>query len=304
MNRRTPVPTAGEGEGTGGAPVVRTGNGALCGRVVDGVCTFLGVPYAAPPFGANRLRRPAPVEPWSGVRDATAFGPEPPQVLPPLVTAAVPYRIGGADCLNLNVWTPDPGAAGLPVMVWIQGGMFEVGSTASYDGTRFARDGVVCVVVNWRPGADGFLFLDDGEANLGLQDQVAALEWVRDNIDAFGGDPGNVTVFGESAGAMSIGTLLAMPARRGPVPAGDPPERGRPPGRLRGRRRCGSAATSPSGSASPPTRDGDGRGPGPAPPHGSGGAEGGPARPSRSAALGGGGGGQHACRGSPWSTAR
>ena len=108
-----------------------------------------------------------------------------------------------------------PGRGGLPVMVWIQGGMFELSSTAAYDGSRFARDGVVCVVINWRPGAEGFLYLGDGIANLGLLDQVAALQWVRENIAAFGGDPGNVTVFGESAGAMSIGTLLAMPRAEG-----------------------------------------------------------------------------------------
>ena len=115
----------------------------------------------------------------------------------------------------LNVWTPDPGAAGLPVMVWIQGGMFEIRSSAAYDGSHFARDGVVCVVINWRVGAEGFLYLGDEYANLGLLDQVAALEWVRENIAAFGGDPGNVTVFGESAGAMSIGTLLSMPRAEG-----------------------------------------------------------------------------------------
>jgi carboxylesterase type B len=117
----------------------------------------------------------------------------------------------GEDCLNLNVWTPDLGTAGLPVMVWIQGGMFEISSTVAYNGSHFARDGVVCVVINWRPGAEGFLYLDDGIANVGLLDQVAALEWVRDNIATFGGDPANVTIFGESAGAMSVGTLLSMP---------------------------------------------------------------------------------------------
>ena len=129
--------------------------------------------------------------------------------------AAVERAAPSEDCLNLNVWTPDPGAATLPVMVWIQGGMFELSSTAAYDGSRFARDGVVCVVINWRPGAEGFLYLGDGIANLGLLDQVAALQWVQENIAAFGGDPGNVTVFGESAGAMSIGMLLAMPRAEG-----------------------------------------------------------------------------------------
>jgi len=212
--------------------VVKTVNGVLQGSVVDGVCAFLGVPYAAPPFGANRLRGPQSVEPWSGVRDAVRLGPEPPQVAPPATGgpssgatedwrdiagafAAVDRAATSEDCLNLNIWTPDPGAAGLPVMVWVQGGMFELSSTAAYDGAHFARDGVVCVVINWRPGAEGFLYLGDGIANLGLLDQVAALEWVHDNIAAFGGDPGNVTVFGESAGAMSIGTLLAMPRAEG-----------------------------------------------------------------------------------------
>ena len=213
--------------------VVEVRQGELRGAVADGVHVFLGVPYAAPPFGAIRLRPPQPVEPWSGVRDATELGPEPPQVAPP-ATGGSPLGPGGElggsrrgirrrssgphrteECLNLNIWTPDPAAIGLPVMVWIQGGMFELSSTAAYDGSRFARDGVVCVVINWRPGAEGFLYLDDGIANLGLLDQVAALEWVRENIAAFGGDPGNVTVFGESAGAMSIGVLLAMPRAEG-----------------------------------------------------------------------------------------
>ena len=196
--------------------LVKTVHGELRGSVADGVHAFLGVPYGAPPSGANRLRPPQPVESWDGVRDATRYGPSPPQVAPP--EAAGPewdMSLAGEDCLLLNVWTPDPGAAGLPVMVWIQGGAFEISSSAAYDGSHFARDGVVCVVINWRVGADGFLYLGDGIANVGLLDQVAALEWVRENIAAFGGDPGNVTVFGESAGAMSIGTLLSMPRAEG-----------------------------------------------------------------------------------------
>jgi para-nitrobenzyl esterase len=200
--------------------IVRTPNGQVGGRTSDGVSAFLGVSYAAPPVGANRLRPPQPVQPWTGVRDATVLGPEPPQpqfgrndpsglVFDP----AVP----GDDCLNLNIWTPDPGAAGLPVMVWSPGGSFHFSSGGSYDGSRFARDGVVCVTFSWRTGADGFLYLGDGDdgANLGLLDQVAALSWVRDNISAFGGDPDRVTVFGESAGAMSIGVLLSMPRAEG-----------------------------------------------------------------------------------------
>jgi para-nitrobenzyl esterase len=199
--------------------IVRTSNGRVRGRTIDGVSAFLGVSYAAPPVGANRLRPPQPVDSWAGVRDATALGPEPPQpqfdrsdATGMLFDPAVP----GDDCLNLNIWTPDPGAAGLPVMVWSPGGAFRYNSGGSYDGSRFARDGVVCVTINWRTGADGFLYLgEDDDANLGLLDQVAALTWVRDHIGAFGGDPGQVTLFGESAGAMSIGDLLSMPRAAG-----------------------------------------------------------------------------------------
>ena len=197
--------------------VVRTQHGEVRGSVVDGVNAFKGIPYAAPPFGANRLRPPQPVEPWSGVRDALTYGAKPPQLpYPSPWDVLIPERGPlGEDCLNLNIWTPDLGSAGLPVMVWIPGGMFEAGSGASYDGSRFARDGVVCVTINYRVGAEGFLYLGDGDANLGLLDQIAALEWVRVNIATFGGDPTNVTVFGQSAGAMSIGTLLSMPRAEG-----------------------------------------------------------------------------------------
>jgi carboxylesterase 2/para-nitrobenzyl esterase len=120
--------------------------------------------------------------------------------------------------LNLNIWSGDLGSARQPVMVWIPGGMFEyhgTGASPWYDGSRFARDGVVCVTINYRVGAEGFLYLGEGNANRGLLDQVAALEWVQDNVAAFGGDPGNVTIFGESAGAMSVGTLLSMPRAEG-----------------------------------------------------------------------------------------
>ena len=198
-------------------PVVKTIAGEVRGTVVDGVYAFLGIPFAAPPVGPNRLRPPQPVEPWSGVRDGTRYGATPPQVAPPTAAAGTDWDTGtsGDDYLNLNVWTPDPAASGLPVMVWIQGGQFEFSTTASYDGSSFAKSGVVCVVINWRVGAEGFLYLGDGIADLGLRDQAAALEWVRDNIGGFGGAPDNVTVFGESAGAMSIGLLLAMPLAEG-----------------------------------------------------------------------------------------
>ncbi len=199
--------------------VVKTQYGEVRGSVADGVHTFKGIPYAAPPFGANRLRPPQPVEAWSGVRDALSYGPKPSQPpIPPEISVLLPeLAIAGEDCLNLNIWSPDLGSAGQPVMVWIPGSAFEIGSGAWawYDGSHFARDGIVCVTINYRLGVDGFLYLGDGIANLGLLDQVAALKWVQENIAAFGGDPQNVTIFGESAGAMSIGTLLAMPRAQG-----------------------------------------------------------------------------------------
>jgi len=200
-------------------PAVRVTGGVVRGKAESGVYAFLGIPYAAPPFGENRMRPPQPVRPWEGERDATAFGPTVPKGdYPPQYGVLFPeVVIHGEDCLNLNVWTPDPGAAGLPVLVWIHGGSFMNGSSsvAEYDGTAFARDGVVCVSINYRLAAEGFLFLDDGTANLGLLDQLAALRWVQDNITAFGGDPARVTVAGESAGAMSVTTLLSMPLAEG-----------------------------------------------------------------------------------------
>jgi para-nitrobenzyl esterase len=197
--------------------LVETGQGVLRGFTADGVHTFYGVPYGAPPFGSNRLRPPQPVERWSGIRDALTYGAMPPQLpYPPPWDVMIPERgTVGEECLNLNIWTPDLGAAGLPVMLWIPGGMFECGSGATYNGSRFARDGVVCVTINYRVGAEGFLYLPGDNANRGLLDQIAALEWVQDNIELFGGDPRNVTIFGQSAGAMSIGTLLSMPCAKG-----------------------------------------------------------------------------------------
>ena len=179
---------------------------------------FKGIPYAAPPVGPNRFRPPVAPKPWTAPRDCRGYGPTAPQTRPEGVIGALVPRVivPGDDYLNLNVWTPAlDGQA--PVMVFVHGGSFTSGSGALsvYDGSRFARDGVVLVTINYRLGADGFLWFGDGTPNLGLLDQIAALTWVRDNIAAFGGDPGNVTIFGESAGAMSVCTLLAMPAADG-----------------------------------------------------------------------------------------
>ena len=199
--------------------IVRTKQGTVRGTMAEGVATFKGIPYAAPPFGPNRFRPPQPAASWSGVRDALTYGPTvlKPPYFPPFDVLIQEPAIPGEENLNLNIWSPDLGQARLPVMVWIHGGAFANGSGAvpTYDGSRFARDGVVCVTVNYRLGADGFLYLGDGIANLGLLDQVAALEWIQENIAAFGGDPSNVTIAGESAGGMSVGTLLSMPRAEG-----------------------------------------------------------------------------------------
>ncbi len=199
--------------------VVRTRQGNVRGSEADGVFSFKGVPYASPPFGANRFKAPQPVVAWDGVRDALVYGatvPKPPY-FPPFDVLLPEPVIAGEDCLNLNIWSPDLGQAKLPVLVWIHGGAFANGTGAItiYDGARFARNGVVCVTINYRLGIDGFLSFADGSTNRGLLDQVAALEWVQENIAAFGGDPGNVTIAGESAGGMSVGTLLSMPRAKG-----------------------------------------------------------------------------------------
>ena len=201
---------------------VSISTGELLGSVDGGVHVFKGIPYAAPVGGANRFLRPQPPEPWAGVRDATAEGLIQPQVpMPPPFGGPLPPA--GDDSLNLNVWTPDTSASGLPVLVWIHGGAFQAGSGIEpvYDGSAFARHGVVCVTLNYRLGAQGFLHLVDhfpqfpDSGNLGILDQVAALHWVQANIAAFGGDPRRVTIAGESAGGMSVATLLALPEAAG-----------------------------------------------------------------------------------------
>ncbi len=200
--------------------------GKVQGTQEGSVYVWKGIPFARPPIGSLRFRPPQPPEAWTGVRDATAFGPisaQPPIAMENFFGAAkVP---SGEDCLHLNIWSPGADNARRPVMFWIHGGAFVGGSGSMpwYNGTAFAVNGdVVVVTINYRLGALGFLHLADlGDenyvfsSNCGILDQIAALEWVRDNIAAFGGDPANVTIFGASAGAMSVGTLLAMPASQG-----------------------------------------------------------------------------------------
>jgi para-nitrobenzyl esterase len=201
------------------APVVSTTSGPVRGiELANGICVFKGIPYAAPPTGLDRFREPVPPAPWTGVRNAFEYGPTAPKTpyAAPLDALVPEADIAGDDYLNLNIWTPDP-AGSAPVLVFLHGGGFSNGSGADgcHDGTNFARDGVVLVTPNYRIGVDGFLLLDGVPANLGLQDQIAALAWVRENIAAFGGDPDRVTLGGQSAGAMSVGALLAMSSASG-----------------------------------------------------------------------------------------
>jgi para-nitrobenzyl esterase len=199
-------------------PVVTVDGGLVRGASRDGVDVFLGIPFAAPAVGPDRYRAPQPVVPWADERDATRLGPTAAQsAYPAPMDTVLPSSVSpGDEYLNVNVWAP-AGGERRPVMVWIPGGAFVRGanSVPTYDGAAFARDGVVLVSINYRLGAPGFAVLEGAPTNLGLRDQIAALQWVRDNIEAFGGDPDDVTVFGESAGAMSVATLMASPAANG-----------------------------------------------------------------------------------------
>ena len=200
--------------------VVRTRAGDLRGANENGVAVFRGVPYAAAPVGDLRFAPPQPTLAWQGVRDAIKDGPVPPQGRSRLAHVMGDFeRPQSEDCLTLNIWTPAPDSKKRPVLVWIHGGAFASGSgsLAWYSGERFAANGdVVFVSINYRLGALGFLCLPGvSDGNLGLLDQAAALRFVRDNIAAFGGDPDNVTVVGQSAGAASIAILMTMPQASG-----------------------------------------------------------------------------------------
>ncbi|MFH8686507.1 carboxylesterase/lipase family protein [Streptomyces anulatus] len=223
--------------------VFTTKSGRVRGRRADrdrGIVAVLGLPYAAPPFGARRFREPQPTEPWDGVRDCTAFGPVAPQ------SAELPgsprWSPGDEDILTLNVWTPADGPGDLPVLVWIHGGAYVFGSSAQpdFDGTALAGGGLVVVTLNSRLGFEGFGHVPDADSDLsdvgadgdlpvpgadtgaaafpdnrGLLDQIAALEWVRDNISAFGGSPDRVTLAGQSSGATSVACLTVADRARG-----------------------------------------------------------------------------------------
>ena len=203
--------------------IVETSYGRLRGQSAAGIHAFRGIPFAQPPVGDLRWQAPTPAEPWPGVREALEFGP---CAIQSTLPGAVGELIGIAthetseDCLYLNVWTPAPDAAKRPVMVWIHGGGNTVGagSQPRVNGEHLARIGdVVVVTVNYRLGALGFLHAPEfgASGNEALLDQAAALRWVRAEIEAFGGDPGNVTVFGQSAGGFDIAQLMAMPAAEG-----------------------------------------------------------------------------------------
>ena len=209
--------------------VVQTAFGPVQGELADthpDVRVFRGIPYAAPPIGDLRWRSPEPVTPWKEIRDATEFGKECWQLPVTSEFYQIEPRPNGEDCLFLNIWTSaSTSEEALPVMVWIHGGAFVMGSGSApiYDGSSLAKDGLVIVTLNYRLGFLGFFAHPaltqetgrQGSGNQGIQDQIQALSWVRQNIAAFGGDPENVTIFGESAGAMSVCYLVASPLAKG-----------------------------------------------------------------------------------------
>ncbi|WP_202844202.1 carboxylesterase/lipase family protein [Luteimonas saliphila] len=210
----------------GDAPVVEAPAGTLRGEALEGVNAFRGIPYARPPVGQLRWRPPVPAGRWEDVRDATRFGPacHQPPARPGSIYAPAQALATSEDCLSLNVWAP-AGADRAPVFVWIHGGSLVAGSgsEAMYRGEALARQGVVMVTVNYRLGVLGWLAHprlsaeseDAISGNYGLLDQIEALRWIQRNIAAFGGDPDNVTIVGESAGALSVMYLLAAPSARG-----------------------------------------------------------------------------------------
>jgi para-nitrobenzyl esterase len=201
--------------------IIETTQGRLRGAVQNSVHVWKGIPFASPPVGALRFCAPRSPESWMGVRDATRFGS--PCIQLPFFSDIDAPIVGSEDCLTLNVWSPAPDEKRRPVLFWIHGGGWVMGTGSAYDASLLAARGdVVVVTVNYRLGPWGFLYLGDiagqevaDSANPGLLDLAAALRWVASNIARFGGDPDNVTIFGQSAGGMLVGTLLGLPAARG-----------------------------------------------------------------------------------------
>ncbi len=202
--------------------VITLPGGAIEGSIVGGVVRYLDIPYAAPPVDRLRFEPPQPVTGWEGLRATSATHCSAPQRVGSVPGVDLASLLGPAwtpcdDYLTLNVWQPPVSTAGMPVMVYVHGGGFVSGSKDApvHDGTSFARDGVVCVSINYRLGIEGFLPIPGIATNLGLRDIIAALEWVRNHAELFGGDPSNVTVFGESAGAMAVADLMVSPLATG-----------------------------------------------------------------------------------------
>jgi para-nitrobenzyl esterase len=196
--------------------VVETRSGKIRGYFENGVKIFKGIPFAEPPVGELRFKPSIPKEPWKPVWDCTKYGPISPQRIDTFIGPDSDWEQSEKDCLNLNVWTPGMDNRRRPVLFWIHGGGLSFGSGAWNDGSALARrDDVVVVTINYRVAIFGYLYVKDEIANLGQLDQITALGWVRDNIESFGGDPDNVTIFGESAGGVAVCALMAMPAARG-----------------------------------------------------------------------------------------
>ncbi|MHA1729730.1 MAG: carboxylesterase/lipase family protein [Promethearchaeota archaeon] len=195
--------------------IIETTTGKLRGYKDSNIELYKGIPYCERMIGELRFKPPVSKKPWPGVLEATEFGPICPQVIPPMLLLP-PSPQSEPDCLTLNIWTPSTDDQKRPVMVWIHGGGFSSGSGRAYNGEYLVKRGnVVVVTINYRLNFLGFTYIEDKTTNVGILDQIAALKWIQDNINLFGGDPKNVTIFGESAGAMAVSTLLAIPRAKG-----------------------------------------------------------------------------------------